>query len=77
MSYNIRKIENLEKITNILFSNRRKMINKNIKKIFKGKNLGFLKNLNLNSRPADLKPDKYYEITQIFERNQKSCFYDL
>ena len=69
MSYNIKKIENLEKITNILFSNRRKMINKNIKKIFKGKNLGFLKNLNLNSRPADLKPDKYYEITQIFERN--------
>ena len=30
---NIKKIENLEKITNIFFSNKRKMINKNIKKI--------------------------------------------
>ena len=69
ISHNIKKIENLEKITNILFSNRRKMINKNIKKIFKDKNVGFFKNLNLNSRPSDLKPDKYYEITEIFERN--------
>ena len=33
-SYNIKKIENLEKITNIFFSNKRKMINKNFKKIF-------------------------------------------
>ena len=27
----IRKIENLEKVTNVLFSNKRKMINKNLK----------------------------------------------
>ena len=31
--FSIKKIENLEKITNVLFSNKRKMINKNIKKI--------------------------------------------
>ena len=31
--YNIKKISNLEKVTNILFSNKRKMINKNIKKL--------------------------------------------
>ena len=33
----IKDLENLEKITNILFSNRRKMINKNIKKLFNKK----------------------------------------
>ena len=31
--FNIKNIKNLEKITNIFFSNKRKMINKNIKKI--------------------------------------------
>ena len=33
--YRIKKLENLEKITGILFSNKRKMINKNLKKILK------------------------------------------
>ena len=33
--FSIKKIENLEKITNVLFSNKRKMINKNIKKNIK------------------------------------------
>ena len=33
IQYKIKNINNLEKITNILFSNKRKMINKNIKKI--------------------------------------------
>ena len=69
-SFNIKKIENLEKITNLLFSNRRKMINKNIKKIFRSnKNLGKIENLNLKSRPSDLKPERYYEITNLFEKN--------
>ena len=31
--YNINKVSNLEKVTNILFSNKRKMINKSLKKI--------------------------------------------
>ena len=31
--YQIKNLDNLEKVTNILFSNKRKMINKNIKKI--------------------------------------------
>tara|TARA_S200000501_G_scaffold368110_1_gene405491 strand:- start:1411 stop:2196 length:786 start_codon:yes stop_codon:yes gene_type:complete len=64
----IKRIENLEKITNILFSNKRKMINKNIKKIFKNKNFNSSLNLNLKSRPSNLKPEKYYEITEFFER---------
>ena len=63
----IKNLENLEKITNILFSNKRKMINKTMKRIFNKDNLNSIKNLNLNSRPSDLKPEKYYEITEIFE----------
>ena len=63
----IKNIENLEKITNMLFSNKRKMINKTMKRIFNKDNLNSIKNLNLNSRPSDLKPEKYYEITEIFE----------
>ena len=63
----IKNVENLEKITNMLFSNKRKMINKTMKRIFNKDNLNSIKNLNLNSRPSDLKPEKYYEITEIFE----------
>ena len=50
ISNKIKNIENLEKITNILFSNRRKMINKNMKKIFSKDQLDSIKNLNLTSR---------------------------
>ena len=65
----IKKIENLEKITNILFSNKRKMINKAMKKIFiSDKKIKMIKNLNLKSRPSELKPEKYYEIVNLFEQ---------
>ena len=63
----IKNIESLEKVTNILFSNKRKMINKNIKKIIKNDQLQLVDNLNLKSRPSDLKPEKYYKITELFE----------
>ncbi len=65
---NIKNIENLEKITNIFFSNKRKMINKSIKKIFNKDKLSLIKDLDLESRPADLKPEKYYEITELYEK---------
>jgi 16S rRNA (adenine1518-N6/adenine1519-N6)-dimethyltransferase len=64
----IKNIENLEKITKLFFSNRRKMINKNIKKIFNKDQLKTMKDLNLQSRPSELNPDKYYEITEFFEK---------
>jgi len=67
--YKIKNIENLEKITNILFSNKRKMINKNIKKIFKDiKYLNSKINLDLELRPSDLQPEKYYQITELYEK---------
>ena len=64
----IKNLDNLEKITNILFSNKRKMINKNIKKIFKNNKL--IHNLNLKLRPSEIKPEKYYEITKLYEETR-------
>ena len=64
----IKRIENLEKVTNILFSNKRKMINKNIKRILNQSQVDNISNLNLNSRPSDLSPEIYYKITEFFEK---------
>ncbi len=64
----IKKIDNLEKITNILFSNKRKMINKSLKKILTNKEINNLSGLNVNLRPENINPEIYYKITEIFER---------
>ncbi len=67
--YNIDKINNLEKITNILFSNKRKMINKNIKKILDQDKIKKISGLKINLRPTDISPEIYYKITELFEKN--------
>ena len=61
--------KNLEKVTQVLFSNRRKMINKNLKKLFKEKPY-LLKNLNinLNMRPEELSNETFYKITIEYEK---------
>ena len=56
----IKNINNLEKLTNILFHNKRKMINKVIKKNFKANQIKSIFKLNLNLRPAELKPEDYF-----------------
>ena len=66
--YTIKNMGNLEKITNILFSNKRKMINKNLKKILNKKKINEIPNLNLNLRPSELKPEIFYKITEVFEK---------
>jgi len=67
--YNLENPKNLEKITQILFSNRRKMINKNLRKIFKEK-LFLLKKLNidLNKRPEELNNEIFYKIAIEYEK---------
>ena len=67
--FNIKKISNLEKITNIFFSSKRKMINKSLKKILDKNQIKSLSNLRLNDRPANLKPELYYKITELFEKS--------
>ena len=64
----ISKISNLEKITNIFFSNKRKMINKNIKKILNKEKIEKIEELELDKRPSNLKPDIYYKITELYEK---------
>ena len=63
----INKIENLEKVTNILFSNRRKMINKSIKKLFNYDITKKIPNLRLNLRPSEIRPEMFYKITELYE----------
>ncbi len=68
LMFEIKDIQNLEKITNVLFSNKRKMVNKNLKKLFsleKIKNISFL---NKKFRPGEIKPETYYKITEQFEK---------
>ena len=64
----IKDILKLEKITKIFFSNKRKMINKNLKKLFTQKQIKSLNQLNLKSRPSELKPEIYYKITKLYEK---------
>ena len=64
---NLKSISNLEKITNILFSNKRKMINKNMKKILSPEEINQIQGIKMNLRPSEIKPEIYYEITEIFE----------
>jgi len=60
--------KNLEKITRILFSNRRKMINKNFNKLFKQKDLMAKKlNIDLRQRPEELSNEMFYKIAIEYE----------
>ena len=68
IKFNLRNPESLEKVTRVLFSNRRKMINKNIKKLFfKEKNIVRRLKLNLSQRPEELSLDTYYKIAIEYE----------
>ena len=69
IKYKIKNIENLEKITQIFFAGRRKMINKPFSKIFKNyKEIAKSLNIDLNKRPSELSCENFYEITEIYEK---------
>jgi len=60
---------NLEKITRIFFSHRRKMLKKPFNQIFSGNNDLLNKlNINLNLRPQNLDFDTYYKLTIEYEK---------
>tara|TARA_B100000686_G_C16421800_1_gene777555 strand:- start:399 stop:794 length:396 start_codon:yes stop_codon:yes gene_type:complete len=67
--FDLKNPKNLELVTKILFSNRRKMINKNFKKLF-NQNTSLAKNLNidLRSRPEELDNETYYKIAAQYEK---------
>ena len=67
--YKIRNPKNLENVTRVLFSNRRKMINKSFLKLFRGnKSVAGELNLNLKNRPEDLSKEMFYKITIKYEK---------
>jgi len=66
--FHLKNPKNLETITRVLFSNRRKKINKNLKKLFNN-DISIIKNLNLNTdaRPSELSNEVYYRIAVLYE----------
>jgi len=68
-SLNFKNSKNLEKITNIFFNQRRKMIKKPLNLIFNNSNEVSKKlNINVNDRPQNLDPSKYFEICKEYEK---------
>ena len=65
----IKDLNNLEKVTNILFSNKRKMIKKKIIKILDEEQIKKIEDLKLHFRPSQIRPEVYYKITEFFEMN--------
>ena len=60
---------NLERITRVFFSQRRKMIKKPYNKIFSGNTaISSRLNIDLNSRPQNLSFEKYYKLTEEYEK---------
>ena len=60
--------KNVEKITNIFFSQRRKMVKKNFMKLFKNfDEVSKLVNIRLTDRPQNIPIEKFLEIIKIFE----------
>ena len=45
------------------------MINKNISKILTTEEVSKLGTLDLRCRPSEIKPEIYYEITELFENS--------
>ena len=67
-NFKIKNLDNLEKISHIFFSRKRKMVNKAFNKLF-DKPLDVAKkiNINLNLRPNEITENEYFRITEIFE----------
>ena len=60
---------NLEKVTRVFFNQRRKMLKKPLNLIFK--NVDYISdklNININDRPQNLSPQKYFELCKEYEK---------
>ena len=62
--------KNLEYVTNIFFSQRRKMIKKPLKFLFEDfDDISKKLSLNLSLRPQNLNKDTYFKICEIYEKS--------
>ena len=68
LNFQIKDINSLEKVTNNFFSNKRKMINKTIRKFTKKDEILKINGLNPNLRPEEINPEIYYEISEIIAK---------
>ena len=67
--HRISNLHTLEKVTNIIFSKKRKMINKSLKNLLDDFQINNIKGLKLNSRPSDLKPEIYFKIAELIDKS--------
>jgi len=66
--FKLKNAKNLEMITRIFFSQRRKMLKKPFNQIFNNANEVAKKfNIDLNLRPQNLEPEMYFKITKEYE----------
>ncbi|MDA7713895.1 16S rRNA (adenine(1518)-N(6)/adenine(1519)-N(6))-dimethyltransferase RsmA [Candidatus Pelagibacter sp.] len=66
--FELKNAKNLEMITRIFFSQRRKMLKKPFNQIFTDtKQVAEKFNINLNLRPQNLKPEMYFKLTREYE----------
>jgi 16S rRNA (adenine1518-N6/adenine1519-N6)-dimethyltransferase len=66
--FKLRNPKNLEKITRIFFSQRRKMLKKPFNQIFaNGKQVAEKFNIDLNLRPQNLEPETYFKLVKEYE----------
>lgn len=66
--FELKDPKNLEHVTNIFFSQRRKMIKKPLKFLFKDfKDIAEMLSLDLNLRPQNLNDVTYYKISKLYE----------
>ena len=72
INYKIKNIKNLEKVTQIFFSGKRKMINKAFSKLFKNhKETAEFLDIDLKKRPSELFCEDYYKMTERYEKDIK------
>ena len=66
--FKLKNAKNLEMITRIFFSQRRKMLKKPFNQIFNNANEVAKKfNIDLNLRPQNLEPEMYFKLTKEYE----------
>jgi len=66
--FQLKNPKNIEKITRIFFSQRRKMLKKPFNQVFtNGKNVAEKFGIDLNLRPQNLKPETYFKLVKEYE----------
>ena len=66
--FKLKDAKNLEMITRVFFSQRRKMLKKPINQVFKNaKEVSEKFNINLNLRPQNLEPEMYFKLVKEYE----------